>query len=92
MKRIPLFICLMVAICSAQYGGAQYLVICPNEFLSAVQPLVEWKHEKGLITRVFGKAGTFPHLVKFNCREKPGNVPVRLAPGPEFYTGHCKLG
>lgn len=33
-------------------AGADYLVIVPDAFESAIQPLVEWKHQKGLKTHV----------------------------------------
>ena len=32
--------------------GARYLIICPENYEEALEPLVEWKNRKGLLTKV----------------------------------------
>jgi hypothetical protein len=32
--------------------GARYLIITPDQFYNAIQPLADWKHKKGMQTRV----------------------------------------
>jgi hypothetical protein len=51
MKKSLLFL-LMFSICFAQEIGARYLIITHDNFYSAIQPLAEWKHRKGLRTKV----------------------------------------
>ncbi|MDH4211802.1 MAG: C25 family cysteine peptidase [candidate division WOR-3 bacterium] len=51
MKRILLLIAFLSGAVSAQDIGARYLVITDDDFYDAVQPLVQWKHKKGMRTK-----------------------------------------
>ncbi|MEO0092529.1 MAG: C25 family cysteine peptidase [candidate division WOR-3 bacterium] len=50
MKKIIFFL----IICEISFAqiGAKYLIITHNDFLNAIQPLAQWKHKKGLPTKV----------------------------------------
>ncbi len=52
MKKIFVGIILLCAISSAQETGARYLIITHDNFYNAVLPLAEWKHKKGMRTKV----------------------------------------
>ena len=49
-KSVVLF--LIFTACFAQEVGARYLIITHDNFYDAVLPLAEWKHRKGLRTKV----------------------------------------
>ncbi len=36
---------------TAQEGG-RYLIICPDEFTTSIQPLADWKHKKGMMSKI----------------------------------------
>ena len=52
MKKYLFLLIITCALLSAQEIGARYLIITHDNFYNAVQPLAEWKHKKGLRTKV----------------------------------------
>ncbi|HEX7319244.1 MAG TPA: C25 family cysteine peptidase [bacterium] len=53
MKRMPvLFLAVFAALAFAQETGARYLIITHDNFYDAIVPFAEWKHKKGMRTRV----------------------------------------
>jgi hypothetical protein len=52
IHKIAILLAIMVIVASAQETGARYLVITHDNFYEAVQPLAEWKHKKGMKTKV----------------------------------------
>ncbi len=51
MKKAVYLIGLIVAFCFAQ-TGAKYLIITHDNFYGAIQPIAEWKHQKGIPTKI----------------------------------------
>lgn len=51
MKRI-LFLLVVLVVSSFAQEGAKYLIITHDNFYDAIQPLAQWKHQKGLPVRV----------------------------------------
>ena len=52
MKHIIMLLLLFYAAGGAQETGARYLIITHDNFYDAVLPLAEWKHKKGMRTKV----------------------------------------
>ncbi|KPK73276.1 hypothetical protein AMJ87_02260 [candidate division WOR_3 bacterium SM23_60] len=52
MRTLSVFLLLVCAASFAQEIGARYLVVTHDNFYDAVMPLAEWKHKKGLRTKV----------------------------------------
>lgn len=52
MKKIIIVSILIVNFCVAQQIGAKYLIITHDDFYDAVQPFAQWKHKKGVKTKV----------------------------------------
>jgi hypothetical protein len=50
--KIALLLTSLWLVSSAQETGAQYLVITHDNFYNDILPLVEWKHKKGIRTKV----------------------------------------
>ena len=50
-KFVALFL-ILVAVSYAQEVGARYLIITHDNFYADIQPLAEWKHKKGMMTKV----------------------------------------
>ena len=52
---VKVLVCILMLTCAYTYGqeiGARYLIITHDNFYDAVQPLAQWKHKKGLRTKV----------------------------------------
>ncbi len=47
-----LVLALLLSALPAQAEGARYLIICPEEFCEATEPLAEWKTRKGMLAKV----------------------------------------
>ncbi len=52
MKKILTVLLIFCAVCFAQETGARYLIITHDTFYDAIQPLAQWKHKKGMRTKV----------------------------------------
>lgn len=52
MKRCLLAIITLGTLVSSQEIGARYLIITHDNFYDAIQPLAQWKHRKGMRTKV----------------------------------------
>ncbi|KPK67992.1 hypothetical protein AMJ87_12550, partial [candidate division WOR_3 bacterium SM23_60] len=52
MKALSALLLFFCVTSFAQEIGARYLVITHDNFYNAVMPLAEWKHKKGLPTKV----------------------------------------
>ena len=52
MKKIIIIILISYSICFTQEMGARYLIITHDNFYDAIQPLAQWKHKKGMRTKV----------------------------------------
>ena len=50
-KILPLII-IIINLCIAQQTGARYLIITHDDFYDAIEPLAQWKHNKGLKTKI----------------------------------------
>jgi hypothetical protein len=66
MKRFMLLIFAMAIITNAQEIGARYLIITNDIFVNDIQPLVQWKHKKGMRTKVvtLNEIGSTPAQIK----------------------------
>jgi hypothetical protein len=51
MKKITLILLIFSSFCIAQQTGARYLIITHDNFYDAIQPLAQWKHNKGVKTK-----------------------------------------
>jgi hypothetical protein len=52
MKPSILFVFLFYAVCFAQDTGARYLIITYDDYYDIVQPLADWKTQKGYKTKI----------------------------------------
>ncbi len=52
MKRIVFLLIIILNLCVAQQTGARYVIITHDDFYDAIQPLAQWKNNKGLKTKV----------------------------------------
>ncbi len=52
MRKFVFFILTLFVIAGAQEIGAKYLIITHDNFVNDIQPLAEWKHKKGMRTKV----------------------------------------
>ncbi|GAH90754.1 unnamed protein product [marine sediment metagenome] len=52
MKKALTVLLIFCAVCFAQEIGARYLIITNDNFYDAIQSLAQWKHKKGLRTKV----------------------------------------
>ena len=52
IRDISLFICIIFAVAASQETGARYLIITHDNFYNDILPLAEWKHKKGMKTKV----------------------------------------
>jgi hypothetical protein len=52
MKRLLLVIIALSCVPQIFADGASYLIIAPDSFVSAVQPLADWKTKKGVLAKV----------------------------------------
>ena len=51
-RRLTIILLLSLATTISQEIGARYLIITYDNFYNDIQPLAEWKHKKGLRTKV----------------------------------------
>ncbi|MGB3341604.1 MAG: C25 family cysteine peptidase [bacterium] len=51
MNKTLSLLTIITTFCIAQQTGARYLVITHDDFYDAIQPLVQWKHNKGVKTK-----------------------------------------
>jgi hypothetical protein len=52
MRKFAFFILIFFVFTFAQEIGAKYLIITHDNFVNDIQPLAEWKHKKGMRTKV----------------------------------------
>ncbi len=52
MKKVLTVLLIFCAVCFAQEIGARYLIITHDTFYDVIQPLAQWKHKKGMRTKV----------------------------------------
>lgn len=52
MKKILIILVIFCATSFAQEIGARYLIITHDNYYDAIQPLAQWKHKKGMRTKV----------------------------------------
>jgi hypothetical protein len=52
MSKILPFLIIITNFCIAQQTGARYLIITHDNFYDAIQPFAQWKHNKGLKTKI----------------------------------------
>jgi hypothetical protein len=57
MKYLLTFLLAATTFCSIP-TGARYLIICPNDFITTMEPLVKWKTEKGYLTKIVSTTET----------------------------------
>lgn len=74
---------LLLALQAVAAGGARYLVITADEFASAVQPLVEWRHKKGMQTAVVKMSEIVPQTSE-GIRNCIVNAYKTWNPRPEY--------
>jgi len=67
---------------NAQEIGAKYLIITHDNFVNDIQPLAEWKHKKGMRTKVvtLSQIGSTPAQIKSYIQTAYNTWPTR----PEF--------
>lgn len=52
MQKTLIFLVVLIATISAQEIGAKYLIITHDNFYDDILPLAEWKHKKGMQTKI----------------------------------------
>ena len=52
MKKILIALVIFCATSFAQETGARYLIITHDNYYNYIQPLAQWKHKKGMRTKV----------------------------------------
>jgi len=52
MKKLMIFLCLCTGSLFSQQSGARYLIITHDNYYNDVLPLAQWKHKKGLSTKI----------------------------------------
>ncbi|MGB7054899.1 MAG: C25 family cysteine peptidase [bacterium] len=52
MRKFVFFMLALLVMTNAQEIGAKYLIITHDNFVNDIQPLAEWKHKKGMRTKV----------------------------------------
>jgi hypothetical protein len=52
MKQLIILLAFFCSLAFTQEIGARYLIITHDNFYDAIQPLAEWKHKKGLRTKI----------------------------------------
>lgn len=75
--------------------GAKYLIIAPDSFVTALQPLAQWKTEKGMLARIvtLDQTGNTPQQVQSYIRNAWQTWPVRpeyvlIACSPRYLPGY----
>ncbi len=78
----------------AQVDGAKYLIVCPDSFSLALEPLADWKTAKGAPARIvtLEQTGATPTLVRAFIQQAWQNWPVKpeyvlIAASPEILPG-----
>jgi hypothetical protein len=95
----PAAIALILALASVAPGqpaqGCRYLIICPDQFTAAVQPLAEWRTLTGNPAGIapLSATGTEPESVRQFIRDAWQNWPVRpeyilIAASADFLPGY----
>lgn len=82
MRKFLFFIILLMLGAQAQEIGAKYLIITHDDFYNDIQPLAEWKHKKGMRTKVvkLSEIGTTSTQIKNYITYGYNNWPVQ----PEY--------
>jgi hypothetical protein len=82
MKRSLFLVIFFSTVMFAQETGARYLVITHDNFYDAILPLAEWKHRKGLRTKVvkLSEIGSSTTQIRNYVQNAYNTWPVR----PEF--------
>lgn len=52
VQRLAILLFVIFSLAPAQEIGARYLIITHDNFYDAIQPLAEWKHKKGMRTKI----------------------------------------
>ncbi len=52
MKKLFILFFMIVTVMAARESGAKYLIITHDDFYNDIKPLAEWKHKKGMPTKV----------------------------------------
>ncbi len=52
MKRLVLIILTLLCVSGILAEGAKYLIIAPDSFVQALQPLADWKTKKGILAKI----------------------------------------
>ena len=82
MRKFIFFIVILLVGVQAQETGAKYLIITHDDFYNDIQPLAQWKHKKGMQTKVvkLSEIGTTSTQIKDYIQTGFNTWPVR----PEF--------
>jgi hypothetical protein len=66
MRKFVFFMLAILMFANAQEIGAKYLIITHDNFVNDIQPLADWKHKKGMRTKVvtLNQIGSTPALIK----------------------------
>ncbi|MCK4250550.1 T9SS type A sorting domain-containing protein [candidate division WOR-3 bacterium] len=82
MKKILIVLLIFCAAGFAQEIGARYLIITHDNFYDAIQPLAQWKHKKGMRTKVvkLSEIGSDSTQIKNYITDAYNNWQIR----PEF--------
>ncbi len=82
MRKVVFFIFLLVLGGHAQEIGAKYLIITHDNFYNDIQPLAQWKHKKGMRTKVvkLSEIGATSNQIRDYITYAYNNWPVQ----PEF--------
>ncbi len=83
MKRLILIISLLLGQSGVFAEGARYLVITHDDFYDAIQPLAQWKHKKGLKTKIT-KISEISSPIPESLRSYIRNACLNWNPRPEY--------
>ena len=94
VTRVVGVLAIVLALASAQVDGARYVIICPDSFRLALEPLSEWKTAKGEPARIvtLEQTGNQPSQVYAYIHNAWQNWPVKpvyvlLVASPEILPG-----
>lgn len=84
---ILLLAALLPSLAMAQTQGCRYLIVAADEYSGAVQPLADWKTQKGMLTQVvtLSQTGSTPAQVRSWIRNAWNTWPIK----PEYVLLAC---
>jgi len=94
-SRYITVIVLFIAVIASAQEGARYLIITHDNFYDCIQPLAQWKHQKGMMSKVvrLSEIGNTPDAIRNYIIQAYNNWPVKpeyllLVGSPNFLSSY----